>query len=340
MNQNEILSTPIFIAAIIAAYATIVGVVLEAVFQNNISPVAGITTVVLLTIACIFFVGYCVQIPKVYVAKNQNSPSIPDDFISIQGGTFIMGSPSSEVDRCDDEAQHRVTVRGFYMGRYEITQKEYEEVMGCNPSEFMGAILPVENVSWYDAVEYCNKRSKKEGLHPVYTIDKSRFDPKNYSPAEFDTIWWLVTVNQNANGYRLPTEAEWEYACRAGSAGPFSTGNNIITSQANYDGTNPYKNNAKGVYRKKTTTVGSFASNPWGLYDMHGNVWEWCWDWYGKYNTGTQTDPRGAASGFYRVLRGGGWNSHADNLRSAFRNFESASGKYTNCGFRIARNAE
>jgi formylglycine-generating enzyme required for sulfatase activity len=261
---------------------------------------------------------------------------VPDNFVRINGGTFTMGSPANEPSRRDNEGpQHQVTVSGFYMGKYEVTQKEYQEIMGTNPSYFKGENLPVERVSWYDMIEYCNKRSQKEGLTPAYTIDKTRSDPNNTSSS--DTVKWTVTWNKNANGYRLPTEAEWEYACRAGTATPFNTGNNITTSQANYDGNNPYNNNAKGTYREKTTPVGSFAPNGWGLYDMHGNVREWCWDWYGGYSNSSQTDPVGAVSGDYRVLRGGDWHYNASDSRSAYRVNRIPEREDYYIGFRLVR---
>ncbi|GBU26780.1 serine/threonine protein kinase [Treponema sp. R8-4-B8] len=251
----------------------------------------------------------------------QQPASIPAGMVRIQGGTFTMGSPSSEPSRNSNEGpQHQVTVSSFYMGRYEVTQKEYQEVMGTNPSNFKGDNLPVEQVSWYDAIEYCNKRSQKEGLTPAYTRNG-------------DNVTW----NKNANGYRLPTEAEWEYACRAGTTTPFSTGNNVTTSQANYDGNYPYNNNAKGEYRQKTTAVGSFSPNALGLYDMHGNVREWCWDWYGDYTSGAQTDPMGASSGSYRVLRGGNWNNYGMFLRSASRYGSYPYVRYYDIGFRLVR---
>jgi formylglycine-generating enzyme required for sulfatase activity len=245
---------------------------------------------------------------------------VPANMVRINGGTFTMGSPANEPDRDDDEVQHRVTVSSFYMGKYEVTQKEYNEVMGTNPSYFKGDNFPVEKVSWYDAVNFCNRLSQKEGLTPAYTINGEN-----------------VTWNSNANGYRLPTEAEWEYACRAGTTTPFSTGNNITTSQANYDGNYPYNSNAKGTYREKTTAVGSFSPNPWGLYDMHGNVYEWCWDWYDAYKPDAQTDPRGASSGSHRVLRGGSWYDSAQNLRSAYRYYDTPSVRGGNVGFRLVR---
>jgi formylglycine-generating enzyme required for sulfatase activity len=239
--------------------------------------------------------------------------------IAIQGGTFLMGSPPSEPERGNDETQHRVTIsKGFYMGKYPVTQGEYKAVMGTNPSYCKGAGLPVENVSWYDAVAYCNARSKKEGRSPAYTIKGE------------DVSW-----DRSADGYRLPTEAEWEYACRAGTTTPFNTGDNITTAQANYDGNSPYNGNAKGQYRKKTTPVGHFPPNAWGLYDMHGNVWEWCWDWYGDYPSGAQTDPSGASSGASRVIRGGSWDYYAQVLRSAYRFNRGPSGRFIRVGFRL-----
>jgi formylglycine-generating enzyme required for sulfatase activity len=242
------------------------------------------------------------------------------NMVRINGGTFTMGSPTSEPDRSNGEVQHSVTVGSFYMGKYEVTQKEWREVMGNNPTYFKGDDLPVEQVSWYDAVEYCNKRSQREGLAAAYTISGTN-----------------VTWNKNANGYRLPTEAEWEYACRAGITTPFSTGNNITTSQANYNGNYPYNGNAKGTYRERTTPVGSFAPNAWGLYDMHGNVWEWCWDWYGDYAWGAQTNPMGAGSGSFRVFRGGSGDSSALGIRSAYRLSFPPAIRSNFVGFRLAR---
>ena len=248
---------------------------------------------------------------------------IPEGFVLIKGGPFIMGSPDSESERGDDEAQHRVTVSSFYMSKYQVTQSDYEGVMDVNPSNFKGYNFPVENVSWYDAIEYCNNRSIKEGLTPAYTVDGN------------DVTW-----NRSANGYRLPTEAEWEYACRAGAESPFSTGKNITTNQANYDGNYPYNNNATGTYRDKTTKVGNFAPNPWGLHDMHGNVWEWVWDWYlSTYygESGNTEDPVGASTGAVRVIRGGSWSLGASYLRSALRSYIGPSGWVSDIGFRVLR---
>ncbi|GMO66150.1 MAG: hypothetical protein Ta2A_14210 [Treponemataceae bacterium] len=252
-------------------------------------------------------------------ASPQNPPknSGITNFVYINGGTFMMGSPASEAGRHSNETQHSVTVSGFYMSQHEVTQAEYQAVMGYNPSCFQGAKLPVETVSWYDAIEYCNKRSEWEGLKPMYTVTQNFFGN--------DVSW-----NWNANGYRLPTEAEWEYACRAGTKTPFNTGHKITTDQANYDNY-PYYTHGK------TTAVGSFAPNGWGLYDMHGNVEEWCWDWLGDYSGGAQTDPIGAVSGLSRVYRGGSWDNDGRHLRSAYRGSIIPAGYYNTVGFRVVR---
>ena len=250
-----------------------------------------------------------------------NPQPASSNMVCIDGGTFMMGSPSNEANRSSDEIQHQVTVSSFYMGKYEVTQKEYQEVMGTNPSNFKGDNFPVESVSWYDAVNYCNRLSQREGLTPTYTVNG-----KN------------VTWNQNANGYRLPTEAEWEYACRAGTTTPFSTGNSITTSQASY-------------LRSSTTAVGSYSPNPWGLYDMHGNVLEWCWDIYSSYVTQTREDNESGYSIYLVgggqqsssgsssvVIRGGCWRDDAKWLRSALRVQCTPSVQSPHIGFRIARN--
>jgi formylglycine-generating enzyme required for sulfatase activity len=242
-------------------------------------------------------------------------------FLRVQSGTFTMGSPSNEAERSDWEGpQHQVTISAFYMGKYQVTQAEYEDIMGKNPSYFKGPDLPVECVSWHDAAEYCNRLSQREGLTPAYRGSGE-----------------TITCDWNANGYRLPTEAEWEYACRAGMTTPFNTGNNITTSQANYNGDYPYNKNATGIYRVAPTPVGSFDPNPWGLYDMHGNVWEWCWNWYESYSSGAQTNPHGSAFGTVRVMRGGSWYSYGQVLRSAYRNCDPPSDIFIDVGFRLVR---
>jgi len=255
------------------------------------------------------------------------------DFILVRGGTFIMGSPASEANRGKDETQHPVSVSDFYMGKHELTQREYRGLIGANPSAFKGDELPVESVSWFDAVRYCNARSAKEDLERAYTIEGQK------------VIW-----NRRANGYRLPTEAEWEYACRAGTKTAFNTPKYISARQANYYGTYPYTieqhyfaqselQTPPGEYRERTVPEASLPPNPWSLYEMHGNVGEWCWDWYGSYEAGPQNDPAGPDSGSYRVSRGGAWNDFGKNLRSAYRAPANPESRQDIIGFRLVRNA-
>ena len=258
------------------------------------------------------------------------------DMVAVKGSTFTMGSPNSEVDRSSDETQHQVTLSDYYMATTEVSQALWQSVMGSNPSNFKGNDLPVEQISWYDAIEFCNALSLKAGLQPYYSIDKNKKDPNNSNSS--DNIKWTVSLNKEANGYRLPTESEWEYAARAGTSTPFAFGNNITTSQANYNGNYPYNGNAKGEYRGKTVAVKSFEPNAWGLYQMHGNVWEWCWDWKGTYPSELQTNPFGDISGSYRLLRGGSWGNDADYCRVADRGDDSPSFRGNRFGFRLSRN--
>ncbi|MBC8328931.1 MAG: formylglycine-generating enzyme family protein [Planctomycetes bacterium] len=210
-----------------------------------------------------------------------------------------MGSPSGESARASDETQHRVTLtKAFYLGETEVTQAQWKKAMGNAPSNFKGDDLPVERVSWDDCQEFLRKAGE---------------------------------------GYRLPTEAEWEYACRAGTTTPFSFGATISTDQANYDGNYTYGSGRKGVYRQKTTPVGSFPANAWGFHDMHGNVWEWCQDRYGAYPSGPVTDPKGPSSGDSVVLRGGSWPYFPRYCRSASRFRLLPDLQYYFVGFRAAR---
>ena len=259
--------------------------------------------------------------------------SPPENFVLIKGGTFEMGSPDTEAWRSDDEIQHTVTVSDFYMSMYEVTQAEYTELTGSNPSSFSGDTLPVETVSWLDAIHYCNARSELEGLRPAYSI-------------EGQTVTW----DRSAEGYRLPTEAEWEYACRTGTTTPFNTENSISAEEANYYGHYPYQiednyfsqdnlDTKPGEYRQTTVEVSSFSPNGWGLYNMHGNVGEWVWDYYGSYVTEKQNNPTGTDTGTLRVYRGGGWNDFAKNMRSAYRAAMAEDKSSFNIGIRLVRNA-
>ena len=248
--------------------------------------------------------------------------SCPRNMVKIQGGTFLMGSPADEPGRNKDEClQNEVTIRSFYMGAHLVSQEDYMEIK-ANPSYFKGPALPVEQVSWYDVIEYCNKLSQQERLTPVYAINGQK-------------VSWDIS----ANGYRLPTEAEWEYACRAGTTAPFNTGNNITTGQANFNGNYPYNGNDKGNYRQRTSPLGSFEPNAWGLYDMHGNVWEWCWDSYQEHPGAVQADPANAPQRPKRVIRGGSWGSDAHSLRSAAKIGSNPSYQFSVIGFRLVRSA-
>ena len=189
-----------------------------------------------------------------------------------------------------------ILTKGFYLGKFEVTQEQYEKVMGNNPSEFKGDKLPVETVSWNDAVEFCDELNKKERI------------PRGWA-------------------FALPTETQWEYACRAGTTTAYSWGNEITPQLANY------KNNGL----KKTVEVGSYSANPWGFFDMHGNVWEWTTDASGPYASGAQTDPFNAgATGSNRVIRGGAWSRAPSNLRSGHRDNSFPTDRPSNAGFRVA----
>ena len=234
--------------------------------------------------------------------------SISYQMVYISPGTFIMGSPTSEVDRHINETQHQVTLtKGFYLGISEVTQEQWRTIVGNNPSWFAtcGDNCPVEQVSWNDCQEFIEKLNQQEG----------------------------------SDKYRLPTEAEWEYACRAGTNTPFYFGTCLTTDQANYNGNYPYSGCAQGVYRNASISVKSFSPNAWGLYDMHGNVHEWCQDWIAtSYPSGDAvSDPYGPLSGSERVLRGGYWGYYASECRSARRGGYLPDSIHSNCGFRLAR---
>ncbi len=247
-------------------------------------------------------------------------------FVYIKPGTFMMGSPSSESGRYSNERQHRVTLtRGFYMQTTEVTIGQYRE--------FLKATHKESGVDWGD--DDCPIRRNSS-----YSLRGNKFGQSSDQPM-VEVSWhgarafadWLS--QKTGQTYRLPTEAEWEYACRAGTTGPFHTGSCLSTSQANYDGNYPLSGCSKGQYRRKTVPVASFAPNAWGLYDMHGNVWEWCQDRYGDYPSGSVTDPTGPSSGSLRVSRGGSWLSYALGCRSANRSSDSPGHTSFSLGFRL-----
>jgi len=230
--------------------------------------------------------------------NNQGKPDI--EWVNIPAGNFTMGSPVSEKDRESDETQHQVTLSAFRMSKYEVTFEQYDAFCVAT-----GRSKPSDE-GW------------GRGKRPV--INVSWDDAKAFAD-------WI--------GCRLPTEAEWEYAARAGTTTPFNTGNCLRTEQANYDGNNPYSTCSKGEYRQKTMPVGSFAANTWGLHDMHGNVWEWCSDWYGAYPSAAQTNPKGPASASSRVIRGGSWGNDANYCRSARRISRAPGRRNDFIGFRL-----
>ena len=226
------------------------------------------------------------------------------EMIAIPRGTFLMGSPENEAERQDYESpKHQVTVPSFFMGKYPLTQAQYQAILGSNPSYFKGNNRPVETVSWDDAVLFCQKLSQRTG-----------------------------------KSYRLPSEAEWEYACRAGTKTPFSFGDNITPDLVNYNGNYPYKSAPKGKYREQTTDVETFTPNSFGLYDMHGNVWEWCEDdWHENYiNAPTDGSAWNSRSGSStKMPRGGSWGRNARFCRAALRGRSSRDLRSRDFGFRV-----
>ena len=257
-------------------------------------------------------------LPKELAREFVNSlNSLGMKFAIIPAGKFVMGSPGSEAKRSADEGpQHEVEItRPFYLGSHQVTQEQYKKVMG-NPSRFTrnngggGANHPVEQVSWEEAVAFCRKLSAQS--------------------------------QEKASGraYRLPTEAEWEYACRGGatSSSPFFLGDSLSSTQANFNGNYPYGGAAKGPYLERTTPVGSYKPNAFGLFDMHGNAWDWCSDWYDEnyYNQSPRQDPQGPQIGTRRVLRGGSWINVGHDCRSGYRDWHGPGYRYHGVGFRVA----
>jgi len=246
----------------------------------------------------------------------------------IKGGTFMMGSPKSEPERNSGETQHRVTLSDFNLSEKAITNEQYCRFLNAKSisSDGKGNVSGYGNQKLVVAHEWGAQYSGGEWRPALGKTDYPIVNVTWYGAKAY--CYWA--------GGRLPTEAEWEYACRSGTTTPFNTGRNLTTSQANYDDYYSYGGSAKGTYLQRTQPVGSYASNAWGLYDMHGNVWEWCSDWYGSYGTSAGTNPQGPDSGSYRVLRGGGWDGNAQGCRSASRINRSPRDYGNYCGFRIA----
>jgi formylglycine-generating enzyme required for sulfatase activity len=244
--------------------------------------------------------------------QEQLAENIAITMIQLPAGEFRMGSPEQEAERQSYEGpQHQVKLGSFFMGQTPVTQAQWQVVAGWQkqqrelkdqPSRFQGANRPVEQVSWQEAVEFCRRLSVRTGRE-----------------------------------YSLPSEAQWEYACRAGTTTPFSFGEMLTPELANYDGTNTYASGPKGVYLQQTTEVGSFPANGWGLHDMHGNVWEWCLDpWQGSY-VGAPADGSAwmAGRGASKLLRGGSWRYRPAYCRSAFRSFYLPVNRVNLIGFRV-----
>jgi formylglycine-generating enzyme required for sulfatase activity len=291
------------------------------------------------------------------MAVPDSSPVEPGTWVTIPAGTFTMGSPSSEPCRYSNETQRQVTLtRDFEIWNTETTQGEFEALMGYNPSYFSscGANCPVENVNWHESVAYCNALSDQAGLDTCYSCTESDADVA----CEEATAYSGQQI-YDCPGYRLPTEAEWEYAYRAGSNTPFypSSGNDgsitVCTgsNDSNADKIGWYRYNSAVSYAgcwdlspsggdacSGTPPMGLKAPNAWGLYDMAGNVWEWCHDWYqADLGSSSIIDPWGPAPRSSRVLRGGSWNLNARNLRAAFRYFNYHAHRYYYGGFRCVR---
>ncbi|MEN8132460.1 MAG: SUMF1/EgtB/PvdO family nonheme iron enzyme [Pseudomonadota bacterium] len=229
--------------------------------------------------------------------------SMLPEMVGIPAGCFQMGSPADEDGRQDNERQHRVWVEAFKIGRTEVTQRQWRELMGDNPSSFKGCDdCPVESVSWHDVQGFLQKLNTQTGKM-----------------------------------FRLPNQAEWEYAARAGTTGPFSLQGRISADKANYNANYTYAGSSRGSYRGKTVPTGSLPANPWGLHEVHGNVWEWTCSAYDEKYEGSETQCAGSSDSALRVGHGGSWDSLPRSLRSATRDGDTPANRSSSVGFRLAQ---
>ncbi len=292
--------------------------------------------------------GFCATAPN----GTENDRCAPAGMVWIPAGSFRMGSPTGELGRETDETQHSVTLtRAFFIDRTEVTQGAWEALSGgVNPSCFQSTTGtsctttsandggPVEQVDWYSALGFANARSAAEGLTACYTLTGCADPTNGWKDGVHTGCTGATFVGLRCDGYRLPTEAEWEYAARAGTTTATYAGNlsgtvtGCTTAQANLDGIAWWCKNSGS----RTQAVGGKTANAWGLRDMLGNVWEWTWDWYGSY-PGTVTDPLGATTGSNRVGRGGSWSGNASYARSASRGSDGPDERYNTVGLRLAR---
>jgi formylglycine-generating enzyme required for sulfatase activity len=281
--------------------------------------------VAIIICALLFTIGCCEDENENPVTPNNNSYDTTQ-YSLIPAGTFIMGNSTANQEGLDNELPaHRVTItHPFLMGKTEVTQRQYEVLMGSNPSSVLGSDLPVDNVMWQEAVLYCNLLSLHEGRDTCYEITGNVFTGLE------------VSCNFQASGSRLPTEAEWEYACRAGTDTDFYTGNqtesgfNAMDSALNRAGW--YGTNSRGAQ-----PVGLKEANGFDLYDMHGNAQEWCWDWKANYTAEECTDPVGPKTGQFRINRGGSWQAYAEDCRSSRRTYNYLNERWKDHGFRVVR---